>query len=114
MKTLESITIQDMLDRIFVNFNIQKRRKELVDFYIQDFGINLFGDVEGNISITANDIGKKIDNVLSEDRKSTNPFWCTILKNAHIKKQRIKGLEYYLLVYPIPTIRVKGRMSCYG
>lgn len=91
MKTLESITIQDMLDRIFVNFNIQKRRKELVDFYIQDFGINLFGDVEGNISITANDIGKKIDNVLSEDRKSTNPFLVYNTKKRTYQKAKNKG-----------------------
>lgn len=83
-KNLEDITIQDMVDRVFVNTKVSKTRKELVDFYVQEMGVGLFG-TDGENPVTAEAVGKRVDFVLSEDRKSECPY-LTYKKRAYSKR----------------------------
>lgn len=93
-KNLEDITIQDMVDRVFVNTKVSKTRKELVDFYVQEMGVGLFG-TDGENPVTAEAVGKRVDFVLAEDRKSEVPH-LTYKKRAYSKAKNKGG-------GPLPT-----------
>ena len=64
-----------MLENIFVTSSIKKKRKDIVAFYINHFNIGLFGDneLEGT-AITEDDIKKRVDSVLKEDKNCTVPY----------------------------------------
>lgn len=64
---LESITIEDMLEKIFTNTTIKKSRRNIVEYYRQNLiGDNLFSIPEGELD-------KRIDKVLKDDQKSDIP-----------------------------------------
>lgn len=75
IEALESITIQDLLDDIFTNGQIRKKRKEIVDYYRQKLITNLFGGSEGGeVSFSEADIAKRIDTILKSDRNDADPY----------------------------------------
>lgn len=74
-KHLEELTIQDLLDNIFVNGQVKKKRKDIVDFYRQKFITNLFSDSEEEgSSVSETDIAKTIDAILKSDRSEKDPY----------------------------------------
>ena len=66
-KTLEDITIENMLANIFTNTSIKKSRKDIVAYYRQ----NLMAD--NLFSIPDGELEKRIDNVLKQDKNSDTP-----------------------------------------
>lgn len=70
---LDDLTINRIVDDIFVTYKVKKRRKDIVDYYYQVFNIGLFGNDDANF-ITENDICQKIDKLLKEDLKSEYPY----------------------------------------
>lgn len=75
MNTLEEITIENMLENIFVNYSTKKKLKDIVAFYVQQFGIDLFGNnTHDNIIIPEDEIRKTVIKVLKEDRNSIDPY----------------------------------------
>ena len=88
-KTLEDITIENMLANIFTNYNIKKRRKDVVDFYKSHLiKTDLFG-TSSDPTIDEKQIGNIIDQVLNEDKKSDDPY--LTYKNGKYFKSKNKG-----------------------
>lgn len=71
--TLSELSIEKIVEDIFVNYKVKKRRKDIVDFYLQVFNVGLFGNDESNL-VTENDICKKIDSILKDDKNSEYPY----------------------------------------
>ncbi len=78
MKTidsLEELSIQDFLEDIFTNTKIKKKRKEVIDYYIQKLRAGLFdGTEDGNITFSDTDIANRIDAILKADKADTDPY----------------------------------------
>ena len=74
--TITDITVEKMLEDIFVNTTIKKKRKDIVAYYARKFGNDLFGDSsnEDGQKISEQDIAQKVEAVLKEDRNSIDPF----------------------------------------
>lgn len=70
--SLESITIENMLDNIFINTTVKKRRKEIVEYYRSRFVTDLFNTSPD--SLTEEQIIKHIDRILNDDKKSGDPY----------------------------------------
>lgn len=73
---LDEITIENMVENIFTNTTIKKKRKDIVSYYVQKLGVDLFGntsDVSGEL-IPEVEIEKRVDTVLKEDKKSNDPY----------------------------------------
>lgn len=70
--SLEGITIEHIVQNIFPTYSIKKRKKEIVDFYATFFSIDLFNKFNGSFS--QDDIRKKIDAVLKDDKNSQDPY----------------------------------------
>ena len=86
--SVEDITIEDMLNSIFTKYNIKKKRKDIVLFYLSRIGVDLFGDVD-NAGITEKQIQEKVDSVLKEDKNSPDPF--LHYSSPYYSKERRKG-----------------------
>lgn len=73
---LNSITIEDMLEQIFTNYSVKKKRRDIVQFYESKFDIGLFGVNEDmqDLNISKQDIERKVDEVLKNDKNSIDPF----------------------------------------
>lgn len=74
--TIEGITIEDMLNRIFTKQNVKMRRKDIVSFYCCLAGFD-WDDTPEEIRRTYEpykQIQEKVDAVLKEDRGSNNPY----------------------------------------
>lgn len=73
---LEQINIINMVENIFTNTTIKKKRKDIVAYYIQKLGVDLFGntsDEDGKV-VSEEEIEKRVDTVLKEDKKSIDPY----------------------------------------
>lgn len=73
-KSINDITIENMLDNIFTNIKIKKKRKDIVEYYKQHLITDLFGTTEADEQITENDIIKAVEQVLKEDRQLDMPY----------------------------------------
>ena len=74
INNLESITIENMLENIFSNTNVRKRRKDIVDYYnTRLVKTDLFG-TSSDSPVDEVQLGKHIDQVLKNDQKSDNPY----------------------------------------
>ncbi len=73
MNTLEDLSIENIVNEIFTNYSIKKKKKDIVAFYCQKFQMDLFGEQESG-NITEEQIYNKVETVLKEDRKSQFPF----------------------------------------
>lgn len=90
MNTLEEITVENMLENIFVNYSVKKKLKDIVSFYSQGFGLGLFGDgTTCDNPITEEDIKKAVTNVLKEDKNSIDPY--LKYSNSYYYKARRKS-----------------------
>ncbi len=75
METIEEITIEDMLEHIFTTSTAKRKRKDIVSFYCQKYGVGLFGTAEQNGDfVNETDIAKRVDSVLKEDKNSIDPY----------------------------------------
>lgn len=74
MENIEDITITDIVDNIFTTYAVKRKRKDIVAYYMQRFEIGLFGYSENENAVTEEDIRKKIDAVLKEDKNSIDPY----------------------------------------
>lgn len=75
VEVLEAITIQNLIDDIFTNGQVRKKRKEIVDYYCQKLITNLFGVSEGEeTSFSEADIARRIDTILKSDRNNVDPY----------------------------------------
>lgn len=75
MDTLEELTIQNLLEDIFTNGTIKKRRKEIVEYYCQKLLTDLFdGTEDGSHRFSEEDIAKKVDEILKSDRNELDPY----------------------------------------
>jgi hypothetical protein len=82
---LSNITIEHMLENIFSNCSIKMKRRGIVEYYLEQLGSNgLFNDEE-----SAEDVGKRVDMVLREDRRSMPPR--LVYKNGYYNKARNVG-----------------------
>lgn len=94
MTTIEEISIQDMLEHIFTTVSVRKKRKDIVSYYLQHFGIDLFGERENdNISITEEEIRKRVDQILKEDKNSSDPFLSYSNAYYHKAKKKSKPID---------------------
>lgn len=91
MANLFELSIKNILDDLYPTYSVKKRRKDIVNFYITKFQIDLFGDAvgDGGKSITEDELGKKIDSILREDKQSADPF--LTYSNGFYRKARRKG-----------------------
>lgn len=87
INNLESITIENILENIFSNTTVKKRRKEIVDYYRPHLVADLFGISDG--SITEEQLVKHIDKILKEDQKSVDPY--LTYKDGKYYRSRKKG-----------------------
>ena len=85
MITLDELNISNLLEDIFINYSVKKKRKEIVSFYCEKYGIGLFGD-QIDPDITEESIGKKIDALLREDKQSTDPY--LVYSNTYYRKAK--------------------------
>lgn len=86
---IESITIENMLENIFTNYNVKKRRKEIVDYYRSRL---VKTDLFGTSSDSPTDdvqLGKLIDQILKDDQKSDDPY--LTYKDGKYYKSRNRG-----------------------
>lgn len=74
--TVNDITIENMLQDIFLTTTIKKKRKDIVAYYSRKFGNDLFGDNanETGQRVSEQDIAQRVDAVLKEDKNSIDPF----------------------------------------
>lgn len=94
--SIDDITVEDMLNSIFTKYNIKKKRKDIVSFYLSKVGIDLFGNVEG-AEVTEKQIQEKVDSVLKEDKNSTDPY--LHYSSPYYSKEKRKSGP----INPIPT-----------
>ena len=87
MENIEKITIEDMLDNIFKNYSIKKKKKDIVAYYISVFN-NLFIGQEDSI-IKEEDIRNRVDYVLKGDKNSEDPY--LRYSNSYYYKARRKS-----------------------
>lgn len=96
---LEEINITNMVKDIFTNTRIKKKRKDIIAYYVQKFGIDLFGNTpnmeEENVS--EEEITKRVDVVLKEDKNSTEPY--LKYNSPYYSKKHGSGL----ISAPLPT-----------
>ena len=71
---IEDITIDNMMENIFNSYAVKKKRKEIIDYYIQQFNTDLFCNDNADENITENDIRKKLDLILKQHKNSRFPF----------------------------------------
>jgi hypothetical protein len=74
--TVEDISIESILNDIFTNMSIKKRKSDIISFYTQQLGVDLFNETitaNGN-TITVEDIKKRIDSLLKKDKESIDPY----------------------------------------
>lgn len=91
--TLEDICIDDMLKNIFTSSAIKKKRKDIVSFYMQRLGFDLFGNTEIDESfLTEENVRKKVEAVLKEDKASEDPY--LKYSNSLYQKKRNKATDY--------------------
>ncbi len=88
MKTIEDITIQSLMDDIFVSTKVSKRRKDIVAFYSK-MQTDLFNVTPDGHFVSEEAIGKHIDMILKEDRQRSVPL--LQLKGGFYSKARAKG-----------------------
>ena len=75
VNTIESITVTDMLDKIFTSYSVKKKLKDIVAFYMQQMGCDLFGNCEvEKFPVREEDIRKQVIKVLKEDKNSVDPY----------------------------------------
>lgn len=88
--TLEDITIEHIVQNVFPTYTTKKRKKDIAAFYTQLLGLDLFGDngFDGTI-ITEEEVRKRIDEVLKEDRNSPMPY--LNYSNQYYKKIKKKS-----------------------
>lgn len=81
---IENITIEDIVNDIFTNYSIKKKRKDIVAFYTSKLQLDLFQSesvIEG--------ITKTIDKILREDKNSSDPY--LRYSNSYYYKTRKKS-----------------------
>lgn len=76
MTDLEEITIQHMLENIFKNQQIKKRKRDIVAFYCSAFNVGLFGEAsnESGETITQEMIDGRVVALLKDDQREPNPY----------------------------------------
>lgn len=89
--SLSDISIADMLDNIFKTYAVKKRRKEIVAYYSSKLELGLFGDDDNSIS--EQDVSKKVDEVLAEDRNSTDPYLIYSKQSYSKAKRKTKPIN---------------------
>lgn len=70
---LDDLTIERIVEDIFVTYKVRKKRKDIVEYYKQFFDIGLFGSNEEN-QLTENDVEQRITKILKDDLKSDYPY----------------------------------------
>ena len=74
-KQLSDITIENMLENIFRTYSIKKKRKDIVSYYAQILVTDFFGSQSPDgETVTEEDVKKRVDSILTEDKKSTDPY----------------------------------------
>lgn len=87
--SLEDITIENMLANIFTNYNVKKRRKEIVDYYRSRLiKTDLFG-TSSDSTIDEKQLGNTVDQVLKVDQKGDDPYLA--YKDGKYYKSKNKG-----------------------
>lgn len=90
MESLEEITIENMVESIFINYSVKKKLKDIVTFYVQKFNVGLFGcDTENGCLITEDDIRKTVLQILKKDKNSIDPY--LKFSNSYYYKARRKS-----------------------
>lgn len=72
INNLEDITIENMMENIFTNTTIKKKRKEIVDFYRPHLLTDLFSSSPDGI--TEEKLVEHITKVLADDKRSQDPY----------------------------------------
>ena len=74
--SLEEINIINMVENIFTNTRVKKKRKDIVAYYVQKLGVDLFGNTsnEDGVIVSEEEIEKRVDTILKEDKNSTAPY----------------------------------------
>lgn len=85
---IQDITIENMLENIFTTYSTRKRKKDIVSFYISQFETDLFGN--GENQVTEEDIRKRIDDILKEDKGKQDPY-LSYSKGIYHKTKRKAG-----------------------
>ncbi len=89
---LEDITIENMVKNIFTTTTIKKKRKDIVAYYIQKFGVDLFGNAEGQ-TVSEEDIAKRVDIVLKEEKNRVDPYLSYANSYYYKAKRKSKPIE---------------------
>lgn len=100
MESLEEITIEHIVNNLFPSRDTKRKKKEIIEFYLQQFGIDLFGNVENSTSISSDDIQKRVEYVLKSDKRTEKPFLSQT--KSYYRKTRGTGTIIEPLPYPIP------------
>ena len=87
INNLESITIQNMLENIFTNTTIKKRRKDIVEYYRSHLLTDLFSTSPD--SITDEKITKQIERILNDDKKNDDPY--LVYRDGKYSRARRRG-----------------------
>lgn len=91
---LSDITIDDMLENIFTTYSVRKKKKDIVSFYSNRIGTDLFGESSnGEVLVTEENVRKRIDSVLKEDRCSTDPYLSYTNTYYHKAKRKAKPIN---------------------
>lgn len=88
INNLEDITIENMLENIFTNTTVKKKRKDIMEFYRQHLVKDLFSTSPD--SVTDEQIAKQVDGVLKDDQRSDTPY-LTKGRDGKYHKSRNKG-----------------------
>lgn len=84
---LDDITIENMIENVFSNTTVRKRRKEIVDYYRPLYVTDLFSTSSN--SVTEEQLTKHIDRILKDDQRSADPYLS--YKDGKYYRTRKKG-----------------------
>lgn len=73
IKKLDDITIENMIENIFLTYSVKKKRKDIVTYYWQLI-TNLFGECVLEDCLKEEDVVKRVEMILKEDKNSSAPF----------------------------------------